>query len=202
MADSRFALSNQNIVEQLKENAKNKNTLKATQTWLNVWQRWATKRKVNPKLEEYEYKQLDKMLQIFYTEIRIKDGFSWERTWEFKIHAGSPRPLFERARLQILYYTRQRVSPVEVGTRRKSEVSPSTRVRQETQRHERTDSRGGRNAMEWEKSRRLQSKSSFPNYVVDLDSRFRPEGKTGTPFNGSRGLQFLCGRQWHWVRHI
>ena len=32
MADSRFALSNQNIVEQLKENAKNKNTLKATQT--------------------------------------------------------------------------------------------------------------------------------------------------------------------------
>ena len=76
MADSRFALSNQNIVEQLKENAKNKNTLKATQTWLNVWQRWATKRKVNPKLEEYEHEQLDKMLQIFYTEIRIKDGFS------------------------------------------------------------------------------------------------------------------------------
>ena len=56
-ADSRFALSNQNIVEQLKENAKNKNTLKATQTWLNVWQTWATKRKLNPKLEEYEHEQ-------------------------------------------------------------------------------------------------------------------------------------------------
>ena len=42
MADSWFALSNQNIIEQLKENAKNKNTLKATQTWLNVWQTWAT----------------------------------------------------------------------------------------------------------------------------------------------------------------
>ena len=37
MADSPFALSNQNIVEQLKEMRK-KNTLKATQTWLNVWQ--------------------------------------------------------------------------------------------------------------------------------------------------------------------
>jgi len=35
MADSRFALSNQNIDKQLKENAK---TLKATQTWLNIWQ--------------------------------------------------------------------------------------------------------------------------------------------------------------------
>ena len=63
MADSRFALSNQNIVEQLKENAKNKNTLKATQTWLNVWQTWATRRKVNPKMEEYEHEQLDKMLE-------------------------------------------------------------------------------------------------------------------------------------------
>ena len=60
MADSQFALSNQNIVEQLKENAKNKNTLKATQTWLNVWQTWATQRKVNPKMEEYEHEQLDK----------------------------------------------------------------------------------------------------------------------------------------------
>ena len=78
MADSRFALSNQNIVEQLKENGKNKNTLKATQTWLNVWQTWATQRKVNPKMEEYEHEQLDKMLQIFYTEIRTKDGCEYE----------------------------------------------------------------------------------------------------------------------------
>ena len=78
MADSRFALSNQNIVEQLKENAKNKNMLKATQTWLNVWQTWATERKLNPKLEEYEHEQLDKMLQIFYTEICTKDGFDYE----------------------------------------------------------------------------------------------------------------------------
>ena len=31
-----LALSNQNIVEKLHENAKNKSTLKATQTWLNV----------------------------------------------------------------------------------------------------------------------------------------------------------------------
>ena len=78
MADSRFDLSNQNIVEQLKENAKNKHTLKATQTWLNVWQTWATERKLNPKLEEYEHGQLYKMLQIFYTEIRTIDGFEHE----------------------------------------------------------------------------------------------------------------------------
>ena len=77
MADRWFALSNQNIVEQLTDNKKNKHTLKATQTWLNVWQTWATEWKLNPKLEEYEHKQLDKMLQIFYTEIRTKDGFEY-----------------------------------------------------------------------------------------------------------------------------
>ena len=69
MADSRLDLSNQNIVEQLKENAKNKNTPNATQTWLNVcktWE-WGTERKVNPKIEEYEHEQLYKMLKIFHT---------------------------------------------------------------------------------------------------------------------------------------
>ena len=76
MADSRFALSNQNIVEQLKENAKNKNTLEAIQTWLNNLQTWATERKLHSKLKEYEHEQLDKMLHIFYTEIRIKTGLS------------------------------------------------------------------------------------------------------------------------------
>lgn len=78
MADSRFALSDQIVVEELKENAKNKNTTKATQTWLNVWQKWANERKVNPKLEEYEHKDLDKMLQMFYAEIRTKDGLEYE----------------------------------------------------------------------------------------------------------------------------
>ena len=55
MADSQIALSNQNIVEKLEQNEKNKNTLKTTHTWLNVWQTWATERK---KTEEYEHEQL------------------------------------------------------------------------------------------------------------------------------------------------
>ena len=60
IADSRFAISNQSDVEQLKENPKTQNTLKATQTWLKVWQNWAIERKVDRKIEDYE---LDKMLQ-------------------------------------------------------------------------------------------------------------------------------------------
>ena len=69
MAESRFAIWNQSDVEQLKENSKNQNTLKATQTWLKVWQNWATERNANQKTEEYEHEELDKMLQVFNAEI-------------------------------------------------------------------------------------------------------------------------------------
>ena len=57
MADSCFAISNQSNVEQLKENSKNQNTLKATQTWLKVLQNWATERK--------------EMLQVLHAEIPL-----------------------------------------------------------------------------------------------------------------------------------
>ena len=74
MAESRFASSDE-IIDQLKLNAKNKNTTKSTQMWLNVWAKWANERKFNPKLEEYEQEDLDKKLQMYYAEVRTKDGF-------------------------------------------------------------------------------------------------------------------------------
>ena len=75
MAESQFALSDEIVVDQLKLNARNKNTTKSTQRWLNVWEKWANERKFNPKLEEYEHKDLDKKLQMCYAEVRTKDGF-------------------------------------------------------------------------------------------------------------------------------
>ena len=41
MAESRFASSDEIVVDQLKLNAKNKNTTKSIQMWLNVWEKWA-----------------------------------------------------------------------------------------------------------------------------------------------------------------
>ena len=75
MAESRFASSDEIVVDQLKLNARNKNTTKSTQRWLNVWEKWANDRKLNPKLEEYEHEDLDKKLQMCYAEVRTKDGF-------------------------------------------------------------------------------------------------------------------------------
>ena len=77
MAESRFALCDEIVVDQLKLKVKNKNTTKSTQTWQNVWEKWANERKFNPKLEEYEHEDIDKKLQMFYAEVRSKDGFLW-----------------------------------------------------------------------------------------------------------------------------
>ena len=41
MAESRFVSSDETVVDQLKLNAKNKNTTKSTQTWLNLWEKRA-----------------------------------------------------------------------------------------------------------------------------------------------------------------
>ena len=39
MAESRFVSSDDIVVDQLKLNAKNKNTTKSTQMWLNIWKK-------------------------------------------------------------------------------------------------------------------------------------------------------------------
>ena len=69
MAESLFVLSDEIVVDQLKLNAKNKNSTKSTQTWLNVWEKWVNEKKFNTKLEENEHEDLDKKLQMFYAEV-------------------------------------------------------------------------------------------------------------------------------------
>ena len=69
MAESQFVLSDKIVVDQLKLNTKNKNMTKSTQTWLNVWGKWAKERKFNPKLDEYEHEDLNKKFQMFYAEV-------------------------------------------------------------------------------------------------------------------------------------
>ena len=59
MADSRFALSNQNIVEQLEENEKKKTKTRWKLHRPGRMFAYATERKVNSKTEEYEHEQLE-----------------------------------------------------------------------------------------------------------------------------------------------
>ena len=48
MTECRFASSDEIVVDQLKLNARNKNTTQSTQPRLNVWIKWANERELNP----------------------------------------------------------------------------------------------------------------------------------------------------------
>ena len=73
MAESRFASSDEILVDQLKLNPKNKNMTTSTEMWLNVWGKWANERKFNPKLQEQGHEDLDQKLQMFHAEVCTKD---------------------------------------------------------------------------------------------------------------------------------
>jgi len=51
-------------IEKLAEKAVNKNTVKTTKTWMNVWRSWAESKDLNNDFVKYEAKELDECLAI------------------------------------------------------------------------------------------------------------------------------------------
>ena len=46
-------------IQKLAEKAVNKNTVKTTKTWMNVWKSWAESKGLNDDIVKYEAKELD-----------------------------------------------------------------------------------------------------------------------------------------------
>ena len=57
-------------LEALKAKANNENTNKSTKYWWKVWQDWALVRQYDAEIENYPPKELDKVLQKFFAEVR------------------------------------------------------------------------------------------------------------------------------------
>ncbi|KAK3754516.1 hypothetical protein QZH41_006878 [Actinostola sp. cb2023] len=74
----RFGNVNQNDIEQLRLQSKNKNTLKSTAHWFNVFKSWKETREIQGKIEEMKPEDLNKILEIFYAEVKNKDGEDYE----------------------------------------------------------------------------------------------------------------------------
>ena len=60
-------------IQKLAEKAVNKNTVKTTKMWMNVWQSWAESKSLNNDIVEYETKELNECLSPFFAEIRERD---------------------------------------------------------------------------------------------------------------------------------
>ena len=65
---SRFAIVDEEGLDELKELSENENTKKSTEQWKNVFVKWAIERGKEKKLEAYECVDLDRTLSQFYAE--------------------------------------------------------------------------------------------------------------------------------------
>jgi len=62
------------LIENFKDNAKNKNTKLSTANWLRVWKTWAKEKDHDENIEPYEPGELNKLLEQFYATVRKEDG--------------------------------------------------------------------------------------------------------------------------------
>ena len=65
-------------IQELQNNAKNKNTSTSTKFWITVFKSWAKQKRFPEEIETYEPSELDTALQQFYAEVRNKDGEDYE----------------------------------------------------------------------------------------------------------------------------
>ena len=65
-------------IQELQNNAKNKNTSTSTKFWITVSKSWAKQKRFPEEIETYEPSELDRALQQFYAEVRNKDGEDYE----------------------------------------------------------------------------------------------------------------------------
>ena len=76
-APSRFQLLSTQELSKLSDNAKNNNTTKSTNTWLNVYHLWAVERSKGD-LTSYEPVELNTILCQFFGDVRKADGTEYE----------------------------------------------------------------------------------------------------------------------------
>ena len=75
---SRFAKANEITLEYFVESAKNQNTTKSTNNWVNVYKQWASERGYDQDLEKYSFGEVDIILCLFFAEIRKQNGEDYE----------------------------------------------------------------------------------------------------------------------------
>ena len=112
--------SDNTLIQSLKENAVNKNTLQSTNNWVKVWKSWASQKGYDESFEKYELEALNKILEQFYATVRKKDGYDYEPDILRSCDGYCYRPILSRLRVQTLYHSRQRVQKLEVGINKHS----------------------------------------------------------------------------------
>ena len=93
-------------IEELKAKAKNKNTTKSTSQWMRVYLSWANLRNKEKEIERLAPETLDEILQLFFTEIKKKDGTDYEPSSLANMQAALDRYLKEAGYQYSLFTSR------------------------------------------------------------------------------------------------
>ena len=76
---ARFPEISREEIENVAEKAVNKNTVKTSKTWMNVWKSWTESKGLYDDIVKYEAKELDEScLSRFFAEICKSDGSDYE----------------------------------------------------------------------------------------------------------------------------
>ena len=71
---NRFSFATATIMQQLKKQLSNENTVKSTAFWLSVWKKWCLEKGIAKEIENYEPTQLNTLLERSNAEIKNKHG--------------------------------------------------------------------------------------------------------------------------------
>ena len=74
---SRFAVSNPELILELKDASSCKNTKKSINNWMKVYDSWAKSRGYKP-MENYPPHELNRILEVFYAQLKKADGNDYE----------------------------------------------------------------------------------------------------------------------------
>lgn len=87
--------SNKMDVQFFKQNSKNQNTLKATNSWYRTYCNWATKNGVPTEINTMDKRELNTVLETFFAQVVRNDGKHYEPTSLCSLQAGLERYLKE-----------------------------------------------------------------------------------------------------------
>ena len=103
----RFAEASESEINKFKEKSKNDNMKKATNNWISTYRNWAKYRGVSLNIEKVPVFELNKTLEIFFAEIKKKDGSDYEPTSLASMQAALDRHLKENGYLVSIISDRQ-----------------------------------------------------------------------------------------------
>ena len=93
---NRLHSTSESEINFFKDKPRNQNTENSTNTWVNAFKEWAKSRQKNDNIASYQPEDLDRILQVFYVEVRKRNKEEYEPECLRVMRAGLERHLKER----------------------------------------------------------------------------------------------------------